>query len=63
MKALIYFTALLTLISLSACGWLSATGDSVEAVGEGAGYAVEETGDAVSRAADETEDAIDNTVD
>ncbi len=48
--------------TLTGCGWLQATGDTVEATGEGVGHAVEETGQAVSRAADETEDEVDEAM-
>lgn len=45
---------LLTVLSaLSACPLIRATGDAVEATGDGVGHAVEETGDAVGRAAHE----------
>ncbi len=52
------FTVLLVLglwvNSLSGCAIFRATGQSVEAVGEGAGHAVAGTGRAVSNAARET---------
>jgi hypothetical protein len=52
------FTVLLVLglwvSSLSGCAIFRATGQSVEAVGEGAGHAVAGTGRAVSNAARET---------
>lgn len=35
---------------LSGCPLVRATGDAVEATGDGVGHAVEETGDAVGRA-------------
>ncbi len=63
MSTRILFT-LIVFSSLSnvSCGWIRATGDSVEAVGDGVGHAVEETGDAVGRAANTTEDEIDEAV-
>jgi hypothetical protein len=59
-KLVNYLVIALTATALCSCGWVRATGDSVEAVGDGAAHAVEETGDAVSRAADETEDTVDD---
>jgi hypothetical protein len=53
--------ALVTLLTTS-CGWIRATGDTVEAVGDGLGHAVEETGDAIGRAASKTEDEIEDAV-
>ena len=44
----------LSTTSLSGCSVFHATGESVEAVGEGAGHAVAGTGRAVTNAASET---------
>ncbi len=60
---LVKLVILATIIGLlSSCGWIRASGDSVEAVGDGVGHAVEETGDAVGRAASKTEDEIEDAV-
>jgi hypothetical protein len=40
-------------LALTGCPLVRATGDSVEAVGEGVGHAVEGTGDAIGRAGNE----------
>jgi len=51
---LFYFLAVFcTAISLCGCPLVRATGDAVEATGDGIGHAVEETGDAVGRAGNE----------
>lgn len=63
LKTILSMTFLTALtVGYCGCGWLRATGDSVEAVGEGAAHALDETGHAVSRAADQTEDEIDQAV-
>ncbi len=51
---LILFLLSLGAASLGGCSVFRATGQSVEAVGEGAGHAVAGTGRAVSNAASET---------
>jgi len=60
MKISKYLSVLLISLTLSSCGWIRATGDSVEAVGDGVGHAVEETGDAIGDAANETEDELED---
>ena len=50
---LIYLLLVLTTISLCGCPIVRATGDSVDAVGEGTAHAVEGTGNAVGRAGHE----------
>jgi len=53
-RTIIYLlSVLLTAISLCGCPIVRATGDAVEATGEGVGHAVEGTGDAVGRAGHE----------
>jgi len=51
---LLFFLLGLCASSLGGCSVFHATGQSVEAVGEGAGHAVAGTGRAVSNAASET---------
>lgn len=52
MKKTVLLLLVLALSSLSGCAIFDAAGDSVEAVGEGAGHAVTGTGRAVERATD-----------
>jgi hypothetical protein len=55
MRKNLYYCILLfsTLTSLYGCPVVRATGDAVQATGEGVGHAVEGTGDAVGRAGHE----------
>jgi len=46
-------TALMICVSCTGCPLVRATGDAVQATGEGVGHAVEGTGDAVGRAGHE----------
>lgn len=59
MRSVLVVGLLLSTNMMSSCGWVRATGDSVEAVGDGAGHAIEETGDAIGRAANQTENEIE----
>ena len=52
-KVLYLFLVCFTVVSLCGCPLVRATGDAVEATGEGVGHAVEGTGDAVGRAGHE----------
>jgi hypothetical protein len=50
---LVTFLSAVSLLSLTGCPLVRATGDAVEATGEGIGHAVEGTGDAIGRAGHE----------
>lgn len=49
----IYILLILVCLSLTGCPIVRATGDAVEATGEGVAHAVEGTGDAIGRAGHE----------
>jgi len=55
MKTKLFYLLAFSCISISLCGCplVRATGDAVEATGEGVGHAVEGTGDAIGRAGHE----------
>jgi|LakMenEpi03Aug12_release.lakeMendotaPanAssembly.Ray.scaffolds.fasta_scaffold4148508_1 hypothetical protein len=52
-KAALFIAMILVSLLTTGCPLVRATGDAVEATGEGIGHAVEGTGDAVGRAGHE----------